>query len=688
MQGEPPTQASTPTGAVFLSYASQDAGAAQRICEALRAAGIEVWFDQSELRGGDAWDHKIRDQIHDCRLFIPVISANTERRDEGYFRREWSLAVDRTRDMAHKRTFLLPVVIDGTPERSAAVPDKFHELQWTRLPGGETPPAFVDRIRQLLTPDVAPATTGAAPSTSGPVLTSSTRRSSWSKVAIWGASAIAAVAGAYFVANKVWLAKQPAQPEPPSALTAPQTTPSAGAPFHPPPLSIAVLPFVNLSGDKNQEYFSDGLTEELLNSLSRINELQVAGRTSSFYFKGEHADISTIAHKLNVASLLEGSVRRSGNTVRITTQLTNAVTGFHLWSQTYDRSLADVLKLQTEIANAVTQALKIKLLSDGDLSIEIGGTHNPQAFDAYLRATHVHLAKFDPHSEQTAIASYSEAVRLDPGYALAFAGQAIALEVYGASFAPSARINQYLNRAQIAARRAVALAPELAEGHLALAIVYDGYLDFTHAAEEHERARELAPGNVRVLRNYADFFGQMGNTDAALQAARRAVTLDPLSLNANINLASTLRTAKRYKEAIAALHAALALDPDFSALPVLLGETYYLVGDYPQALSWCERSSSDFRYGCLAVTYNAVGQRAKGETMLEKLRALRGDAEALSYVAIYAQWGDKKKALDALDTSFRLRDPGLRSLKVDPYFDPLRHEPRFQAVERALKFPD
>src|SRR5499427_4707041 len=139
-------------GAVFLSYASQDAEAAQRISDALRAAGVEVWFDQSELRGGDAWDRRIREQIHHCRLFIPVISANSERRDEGYFRREWSLAADRTRDMAHKRAFLVPVVIDGTPERGASVPEKFHELQWTRLPGGETSPAFVERLRRLLSP--------------------------------------------------------------------------------------------------------------------------------------------------------------------------------------------------------------------------------------------------------------------------------------------------------------------------------------------------------------------------------------------------------------------------------------------------------------------------------------------------------------------------------------------------------
>src|SRR5499427_8903283 len=139
------SQATMPAGAVFLSYASEDAAAAERIAAALRSAGIEVWFDKSELRGGDAWDRQIRQQIHDCRLFIAVISAHTETRDEGYFRREWSLAVDRTRDMAHKRAFLVPVVIDATLERGASVPEKFHELQWTRLPGGGTSPAFVER---------------------------------------------------------------------------------------------------------------------------------------------------------------------------------------------------------------------------------------------------------------------------------------------------------------------------------------------------------------------------------------------------------------------------------------------------------------------------------------------------------------------------------------------------------------
>jgi hypothetical protein len=180
-----------PARAVFLSYASQDVEAAKRICEALRAGGIEVWFDQSELRGGDAWDHKIRKQIHDCALFIPIISAHSQARLEGYFRREWKLAADRTHDMAEEKAFLVPVVIDDATERSASVPEKFRDVQWTRLLAGETPPTFVERVRRLLSPDGSPARPAATPVPSGsaavPIpkrLVRSYRRSSVSRLTV------------------------------------------------------------------------------------------------------------------------------------------------------------------------------------------------------------------------------------------------------------------------------------------------------------------------------------------------------------------------------------------------------------------------------------------------------------------------------------------------------------------------
>src|SRR5262249_53864779 len=195
---------------------------------------------------------------------------------------------------------------------------------------------------------------------------------------------------------------------------APVSAPSTGAAnFNPPPHCIAVLPFVNMSGDKEQEYFSEGLIEELLNSLSRINDLQVAARTSSFSFQGEHPDIATVAHKLNVGAVLEGSVRRAANTVRISVQLVNGVTGFHLWSQAYDRDLGDVLKLQTEIATAVASALKVTLLGDEATKIELGGTSNPGAFDAYLRGSKAFMSRHGAKEVQAAIAAYTEAIGLD-----------------------------------------------------------------------------------------------------------------------------------------------------------------------------------------------------------------------------------------------------------------------------------
>ena len=379
--------ASTPTGAVFLSYASEDASAAERIASALRAAGIEVWFDKSELRGGDVWDRQIRKQIHDCALFVPVISVHSDARHEGYFRREWRLAVERAGDMSERVAFLVPVVIDDTYESRADVPDRFREVQWTRLPDGETSPAFVARIQKLLVPDVPDSAAGAAPTPPGSTVARASKRSlhpNWpSNAVLWVISALVAAGLAYLIAESLWR-PQHSQATPASQRSASSTNaaPSTAAAFNPPPHSIAVLPFVNMSGDKEQEYFSEGLTEELLNSLSRINELQVAARTSSFSFQGEHPDIATVAHKLNVGAVLEGSVRRSAHTVRVTTQLINGITGFHVWSETYDRNLGDVLRLQTEIATAVASALKVTLLGDEAAKIEIGGTSIPTALDA------------------------------------------------------------------------------------------------------------------------------------------------------------------------------------------------------------------------------------------------------------------------------------------------------------------
>ena len=680
-------------GAAFLSYASEDSEAARRIAEALRAGGIEVWFDQNELRGGDTWDRKIREQIHECRLFIPVISVNTERRDEGYFRREWTLAAERTRDMAHKRAFLVPVVIDGTAERGASVPEKFHELQWTRLLAGETPPEFVERVRRLLTPEAAAAASVSGAGLARPATPAPSVSRSWSRAAVlWGAGALVAAALAYLVADKLWFSKHGLPPVPPPLPTAQQTVPASGtaAAFNPSSHSIAVLPFVNMSGDKEQEYFSEGLTEELLNSLARINELQVAARTSSFSFQGEHPDIGTVAHKLNVGSILEGSVRRSGHTIRITAQLINAVTGFHVWSKTYDRDLKDVLQLQTEIATAVAEALKVTLLADLGSKIEVGGTRNPAAFDAYLRGSKTYRSRSEDKEIATAIADYTQAIRLDPNFALAFAARAYALANYVSSLTTGAAMREGFEKARADAVHAIALAPELAEGHMALAFVYEiGILDIPRTNEEYNRAVELAPGNAEVLWNSGRFSAEIGHFDAGIAATRRAVVLDPLGRLSRSNVARALYFARRYAEAAAAFAEVSSLNPNFKQNYGEWGLALYALGDFERARTTCETAREDEGSQlCLALVYNKLSRLPDGEAELAKIRAAQGDDGAYQYASVYAQWGDRRKALDWLGIADRLRASDLVALKTDPLMDSLRNEPRFLAIERRLSFPD
>jgi serine/threonine-protein kinase len=462
------------------------------------------------------------------------------------------------------------------------------------------------------------------------------------------------------------------------------------ATFSPPPNSIAVLPFVNISGDKEQEYFSDGLSEELLNSLSRINELQVAARTSSFYFKGEHADLATIAHKLNVASVLEGSVRRSGHTVRVTAQLNNSVTGFHLWSQTYDRDLSDVLRLQTEIANSVATALQVTLLGDVAARIEVGGTRNPAAFDAYLRAEKLSINSHDANDLQAAAAGFTKAIRLDPNYALAFAGRSIALEDLAWEYPEGLSVRSNLDKARADAEMAITLAPELAEGHLALAFVFeDASLDFARAKHEYDRALALAPGKERVIRNYGLYAVLMGQTDSGLAALRRAVALDPLGFNTHRFLGAGLIYARRYEDAVTVYANALALEPDDPSSRTHRGLAYFLLGDVQSARSSCEiKAENVIAQECLALAYDKLGRHADAEGLLTRIWASMGDTGALHYAEIYTQRGEPAQALEWLDTAMRLRSPWLQWVKTDPLLDPLRKEPRFQAVERALRFPE
>jgi TolB-like protein/DNA-binding winged helix-turn-helix (wHTH) protein/Tfp pilus assembly protein PilF len=492
-----------------------------------------------------------------------------------------------------------------------------------------------------------------------------------------------------------WFFLRPGRENPAAAPAeyAPSTTgpnDTTHAAFAPPSHSVAVLPFTNLSGDPKQEYFSDGITEELITALSQVDALKVIARTSSFSFKGKDSDIGTIARKLNVAAILEGSVRRSGNKVRITAQLINAVNGFHLWSRDYDRDLNDVLALQTDIATAVAHELQAKLLGNEASRIELGGTRTPAAFDAYLRGAKAYSTRVDAKDCQTAIAAYTEAIRIDPNYALAFAGRSSAQTAYAEEYASGGAMREAFDRAQADARQALALAPELAEGHVALGdALLTGSFEFAQASKAYERAVRLAPGNAQALRESGRYAVFIGRVDAGLAAIHRAVVLDPLNPRSHSLLGQALYFDRRYKEAVAAFGQVITLDPDDGFDLGFRGLAYYGLGDLNSARSSCESKPDHWvAQWCMAVTYEKLGLHADAEAVVVKMKATNGDLAAYQYAGIYAQWGDTAKSLEWLDQAMQLRDPGLVYLKTDPLLDPLRKESRYRAIERELTFPN
>jgi TolB-like protein/Tfp pilus assembly protein PilF len=659
---------------VFLSYASQDAEAARRICDALRASGIEVWFDQSELRGGDAWDRQIRKQIKACALFIPVLSKHTHDRIEGYFRLEWKLAIDRSHLIAPDQTFLLPVAIDNTRQDDERVPDRFREVHWTRLPAGETPPAFIERVRRLLSSELSTTTGPPEGAVSHAVPPSRERvRTSWrSKPVLLAIVAIGVAALGYFVADKFWISKH---------LTPPP------AAFAPPPHSIAVLPFTNLSGDPKQEYFSDGVSEELINALSHIDSLQVTARTSSFSYKGQNADIGTIARKLNVGAILEGSIRRSGNTVRITAQLINTVSGYHMWSEDYDRGLVDILALQTEIATTVAQQLRARLVGNEPDRIEVGNTRDPEAYDAYLRGLQTMSSAEDVRAYRAALASFDQAIALDPRFAAAHVRRAAMLfDIW--TFGEDLHEGDDLRtEARRAADTSMRLAPELADAHSVLAgILMLGYLDFSSAAREDARALALAPGRAVIQSNSGVFAAVLGHHSMALAQMRRAIELDPRNFQYRFQLAQVHYYARRYGDAIQAARDAQALQPNTTAVDWFSAFGDLALGHSEAARQRCESPSArledDSRQICLAIAYHALGLNAEAEVALAKVKLLpskRAD--------VYAQWRDRRAAVESLRAAVRLHDPGLMLLRVEWMLDPIRNEPEFKALERQLNFP-
>jgi TolB-like protein len=674
-----------PSHAVFLSYASQDVEAAQKICEALRAVGIEVFLDQSELRGGDAWDQRIRQEIHDCALFIPIISQRTQERLEGYFRHEWKLAIERTHHMAEQKPFLVPVVVDGTRDQEAFVPEAFRAVQWTRLPEGDTPPAFVERIRRLLSPETAHASIEARPQAAAvPYAAAAPRQPASSPTTSpqtqWMLLMIAAVAViglGYLAVDKFVLSKPEAGTRQASAQPAQAVTP-----VQIPEKSIAVLPFVDMSEKHDQEYFSDGLSEELLDLLAKTQGLEVIARTSSFYFKGKQVTIAEIANTLHVAHLLEGSVRKAGHTMRVTAQLIRAKDGVHLWSDTYDRDFKDVFKVQDQIAAAVVKALQVKLLST-PLKAE-SETHNTDAYSLYLQGQYFSRRASNVDVER-GISSLKQAIALAPDFAPAHAEVASAY-VYVATFGSGASTT--LDRASAEVDEALRLDPTLRMAHNVRSNLAIISWDWAAAKTQLDQALASAPRDPEALFRRGQLARALGHPDEALIYYRKSLELDPLRVTYLIQLAMLLDSLRRPEEARAAAETAIAISPTVSKAHLLLGLLELNASHLDAASAAMEREPAEYyRLEGQAIVAFANKRLAESDAALGRLIDAHHDTAAVQIAQAYAYRGERAKAFDWLDRAVAQRDPGLINLKTDPLLAGLRGEPRYKTVLRKMKLP-
>ena len=453
-----------------------------------------------------------------------------------------------------------------------------------------------------------------------------------------------------------------------------------------------MLPFVNMSRDEENEYFADGLSEELLNVLSKIKGLRVAARTSSFKFKGADVEIPVAAQKLGVAHVLEGSVRKAGKRVRITAQLVKASSDSHLWSETYNRELDDIFAVQDDIAQSVVQELRQRLLgASADASANAakviadvqaaskGRSDNPEAFRLYLQGQFFrsHLTR---DSLANAIECYEHALALDPDYALAWAGLSrVASDQAGQNWVP--RDDGY-EKARNAALKAIAFEPTLAEGHTALGwVLWAHDWNWTEAQASFNRALELAPGSTLAINAAATLVGNLGNLDEAIGLFRRAVQLDPLNVSFNRNLGLYSLAAGLLDEAETALNRTLQISPQGGMTHCWRSLLRIAQGRLDEALADAKNESSEiFRLVATAVVQFALNDRVASDAALTELIETQGADSPYQVAEVFAARDDADKAFEWLDRTYLDRDPGLSYMKMDPFLRPLRDDPRWRLL--------
>ena len=445
--------------------------------------------------------------------------------------------------------------------------------------------------------------------------------------------------------------------------------------------SIAVLPFVDMSENKDQGYFSDGLSEELITLLAQIQDLQVIARTSSFHFRNQDVSLKEIARTLGVAHVLEGSVRRAGNTVRVTAQLIRTDDGVHLWSQSYDRDVKDIFQVQDDIAAAVVASLKLKLLAMGS---DPHRSDIPEAYNQFLLARQLGR-RGNLEDIERAVATYRQAIALDPSYAAAYAGLSFSETAIANSTQDAARFAL----ARDAAEKALELAPQFVDAYRARALFRLETLDFAGARADSETALTLAPGESAVQSLYGAQIAAFGKIPQAITAMKKAIDLDPLSSYAWANLGLFETATHDYPAARQSIERALAISPTADSLHFALGQLDLLQGRLAEAQAEFQKQSAEGnrRMG-VAMVEHASGRDKQSQAALKKLIANNAGDMAYQVADVYAWRGEKDKAFEWLERAYQQRDSGLNGIAWDPLLSSLKGDSRFGVLLTKLKLSD
>ena len=623
---------------VFISYKAEDRSRVEPLVAALEAEGLSVWWD-ARVGGGEAWRETIAEQLDAARSVIVVWSKRSTGPEGRFVRDEAS--------RAQRRGTYLPVAIDKVDP-----PLGFGEMQALSLSGWKGDAA--DPRYHAVSAGVHSMLGGKTPiAPARPQSRGITRRSA---VVAASVAAFAAGIGAWRLLRSK----------------------SARA------NTVAVLPFANLSGDPSQNYFSDGIAEEVRSALATIGGLEVVARTSSEMLR--NADSITAARRLSVAKVITGSVRRSSSTVRVSAQLVDGESGLEEWSQSFDRPFGDVLQIQSDIAANVARALSIELSGAAATRLSVGGTKNPAAQDALLQATAV---EGDDSSAGMLrrLALLERAIALDPNYAEAFGRKGLAQTLWANAWAPT-NAEKFRTDADAlqAVRRAIAIAPSMPLGYSALGLVHFNQLEMKPAFKALRRAVELPGADTLAFMNYSVILCRVRRQTEAESMAERAIALDPLNPVAWQVKAWTLFLGRRYEPSIEAARQAVGIAPQNRRARTLVAWNLLFLDRTDEAVRELQYVPADDYRRLVAEGVIAARANRKEDALraIQALQRIYGETVNYQYAEIYAQLGQVDEAITALEAARATRDSGLAAMQVDPFLEPLRKDPRFSRMVAQL----